>query len=570
MDGIQFVGTGGSITARRGDDAGDAIEELRFKERSRQRKLEKEKLLSIIAANEMKGYASSGSSSDERKKSKKSKKSKSRDVEKARGDAGLDWFSFDPPTVTAPKVEMVAPKVEDPLDARIEQEVKAGLRDPVSKRPYGLFDPKTQTIQAQLETPVGKATEKIEPAPLRDPNKLAAQALRAKLSGNMALFNKLQEEIKEIKQRKATAPAPQTPNVAVLAPMDAKGRYLGTLEGTEAEKTHIDLRKRRRGVYRDGELEKREQDMTVEEMLRREKQGGSDSNLDENYLKNLMKTGKQIKPGRADRSGANEDFEDVAEIRQNQMYQSKRARMTDARAMEHDRIQAINARRQVERAETKCPFSINSKSFKKHLVVEFGQHVYIMLVPHPIVKYHCRIVPIEPIASMTTAGQAVFEEVNKLKRALETIFLKQKQSLVYLETVINPKRPGWHTCIECIPLDEEEAELVPIFFKKALLEAGDQWAGNHQKLIDTSSKPISHCIPPDFAYFHVEWGGGGYKSGGYAHSIEEPAKYKADFGTSVVCGLVGREDYRYEHHQETVKQEKDRVNDFQTLWQQGK
>lgn len=57
-----------------------------------------------------------------------------------------------------------------------------------------------------------------------------------------------------------------------------------------------------------------------------------------------------------------------------------------------------------------------------------------------------------------------------------------------------------------IPVEEEVAEIVPMCFKRALLESDEEWS-THQKVLDTSSKSIRNTIPVGFPYFHVEWGG---------------------------------------------------------------
>ena len=51
-------------------------------------------------------------------------------------------------------------------------------------------------------------------------------------------------------------------------------------------------------------------------------------------------------------------------------------------------------------------------------------------------------------------------------------------------------------------------------------------------------KTIRHSIPPNFPYFHVEWAGGRYPSGGMAHVIE--GHFQMNFGQDIVRGLLGQ------------------------------
>lgn len=107
----------------------------------------------------------------------------------------------------------------------------------------------------------------------------------------------------------------------------------------------------------------------------------------------------------------------------------------------------------------------------------------------------------------------------KVRSRLEKMWHAQGMAAIFMETVMNPTRVGWHTCIECVPIDAELAETVPMYFKKALLDADEEWS-SHKKVIDTSTKGLRNAVPPNFPYFHVQWFGGGYPPGGYAHIIE--------------------------------------------------
>ena len=67
----------------------------------------------------------------------------------------------------------------------------------------------------------------------------------------------------------------------------------------------------------------------------------------------------------------------------------------------------------------------------------------------------------------------------------------------------------------------------PLYFKQAL--------GNIEgRLIDLGEKTITKAIPANFPYFSVEW-----SRGGLVLAIEDTENFQADFGQSVLCGMMG-------------------------------
>ena len=57
-----------------------------------------------------------------------------------------------------------------------------------------------------------------------------------------------------------------------------------------------------------------------------------------------------------------------------------------------------------------------------------------------------RIVPFKACASLRDAGEEVLEEVRRFRSCLERLADSRGQTVVYIETVADPKRTGWHTC----------------------------------------------------------------------------------------------------------------------------
>nr|GEV61397.1 hypothetical protein [Tanacetum cinerariifolium] len=77
-------------------------------------------------------------------------------------------------------------------------------------------------------------------------------------------------------------------------------------------------------------------------------------------------------------------------------------------------------------------------------------------------------------------------EADKLLKEAE-----QEKEVVFLETVMGLAKQSRHCMIECIPLPPEVAKQAPLYFKKAIDEAEEEWSQhNAKKLIDTSEKGL--------------------------------------------------------------------------------
>merc|ERR1711871_628088 len=90
--------------------------------------------------------------------------------------------------------------------------------------------------------------------------------------------------------------------------------------------------------------------------------------------------------------------------------------------------------------------------------------------------------------------------------------------------------------VHCVPMPEEIEADAPMYFKQALDDADEEWS-QHKKVIPlTDERPLRRAIPPNFAYFAVEWLGGGY-----AHHIEDERRLTRAFGVGVIDGMLGRD-----------------------------
>ncbi|XP_010552839.1 PREDICTED: CWF19-like protein 2 homolog [Tarenaya hassleriana] len=123
-----------------------------------------------------------------------------------------------------------------------------------------------------------------------------------------------------------------------------------------------------------------------------------------------------------------------------------------------------------------------------------------------------------------------------------------------------------HCMIECIPLPQDIAKEAPLYFKKAIDEAEDEWSQhNAKKLIDTSVKGLRNSIPKDFPYFHVEFG----LNRGFVHVIDDEKQFNGNLGMNVIRGMLQlpEEDMYRPRRYETEESQKQAVVSFSREWE---
>jgi hypothetical protein len=149
-------------------------------------------------------------------------------------------------------------------------------------------------------------------------------------------------------------------------------------------------------------------------------------------------------------------------------------------------------------------------------------------------------VPREHASASVLFDEEVFEELQYFKKHLIKMFAAEKPPRlpVFIETVYSVASQA-HAIIECVPLPKNEYLDAPIYFKKAILEADEEWS-QHRKLIDTHRKGgFRTAVPKGFPYFSVEFGTDGSSAGGYAHVIEDVEQFSRSFGLDILCGMLG-------------------------------
>ena len=250
----------------------------------------------------------------------------------------------------------------------------------------------------------------------------------------------------------------------VIAPLDARGRMLRTLEdGRPAPLEREDVRAGKRRGKKTGNVNMRDAEgqrtgyfrrdaeeassasasssssssssslssssarQAVADMVREEREGGA-RGMDEAYARNVLRKGKRFKADSHSRAGFDEEEEvDVS------MYEAKKDKVTAQRRQEMEKAEAVRAHTTFTKAQQSCRLCFSSPACAaKHLIVALGEHTYLALESpsKSLTQGHCRIVPNKHINAGTAAGEEVWAEINLFKKSLERLAEKDGQSML--------------------------------------------------------------------------------------------------------------------------------------------
>ncbi|XP_059632401.1 uncharacterized protein LOC132275045 [Cornus florida] len=234
---------------------------------------------------------------------------------------------------------------------------------------------------------------------------------------------------------------------------------------------------------------------------------------------------------------------------------------------EHKSTEMTNYAKRIMTQQERCQFCFENPTRPRHLVIAIANFTYLCL-PHwqPVVHGHCCILPMQHESATRTVDNNVWDEIRNFKKCLIMMFAKQEKDLVFIETVMGLAQQRRHCLVECVPVPQEIAKQAPLYFKKAIDEAEDEWSQhNAKKLIDTSQKGLRGSIPKDFPYFHVEFG----LNKGFVHVIDDETQFKSSFGLNVIRGMLQlpEEDMFRRRKHESVETQKQAVASFSRDWE---
>eukprot|EP00300_Choanocystis_sp_HF-7_P029580 c3676_g1_i1.p2 GENE.c3676_g1_i1~~c3676_g1_i1.p2 ORF type:complete len:229 (-),score=42.29 c3676_g1_i1:38-724(-) len=188
-----------------------------------------------------------------------------------------------------------------------------------------------------------------------------------------------------------------------------------------------------------------------------------------------------------------------------------------------------------------CQFCLRSPALPRERMIALGERTHLSLPAAQMVPFHSVITVTEHETAMVAVGEEAWAEVELFMRGLVAMFKRGKMDVVFMETV-HAVRKQRHTCVHAFPLLPESGELAPMYFRKAIDEGDEQWS-QHKKVIETRGRGLRRSVPKGFPYFYVQFG----MDDGFAHVIEDEAKFPADFGVAIIAGMLELEPSAWRH-----------------------
>lgn len=422
----------------------------------------------------------------------------------------------------------------------------------------------TEQMQCEPSSPESNAEPTPEPAVEQrrrllsdqEMNVLGAKLIKAEITGNTALYEKLKKEIEAARAERESAGPAASPGastkrgekeVVVLTKTDGRGFARPLSEpvgGAERTKRKIKAATHDRGGERTSYFAD-DSRLSLKEMFQREKgTTAEDQNMEFARLAGKVKA-----------STSREDFDDAA-VDAASRYDSS------ARQDAHDRTRAIQEHKRLSKSLEKCRFCIDSPEMKKHLIVAIGLRTYLCVPPYQsLTEGHCLIVPQSHVASGTLVDEDVWLEMQIFRKGLARMFEDMDQDTVFMETAMGFRHHP-HSLLECIPVPKDVGNMAPMYFKKAILESETEWAQN-KKLVDLSQKGLRNSIPRGLPYFAVDFG----LQSGFAHVIEDEKEFPWYFGKEIVGGMLDLEPRLWRKAQpEKFEEQRMKVMKFLEWW----
>lgn len=323
-----------------------------------------------------------------------------------------------------------------------------------------------------------------------DVNKLAAQKMKAELSGDFETARRLEAQIDAAKK------AASAPQKVTLLPTETYSKR------------------------------RAEDEMTIAEMVRHEKLA-SNKEFDREF-------GAKITGNKRFR----DDLESLDEQVATKMGSNKHVNFNAT-------SNALKDYQKAEKIASECWFCTDSPRFKHEggeaWIIARGSFCYLAIPKHrSIHPLHCLIVPYSHCCSLMDCKEfedEIWEEARNFKKCLLQMAAAQNRSFVFMECVTRANDPRRHAYIDCVPTPRNvSVEEIRSHFYKALQDADEEWSQN-KRIIDTATKGgLRSSLPRrQFPYFYVDF----RLDQGLAHVIEDADRFGGpDFGRDLMASLL--------------------------------
>ncbi|XP_065897153.1 CWF19-like protein 2 [Dysidea avara] len=404
-----------------------------------------------------------------------------------------------------------------------------------------------------------------EVAPVTDAelNAIGAKIMRAELMGNTAKVETLKRELETLRARKEQYSSKQREGqrgqkegqrgqkdkVVVLTKTDRVGNVRpADFDDSSRSKSHK-LRKATHSHDKKGKRERYFADddhYSLQDLMREE----MSTSAEDTQVAIAKMAGKFVRAANSD-----ETVDDALD------YVTK-GKHNEEKDRQKERKFAVLESKQMTEILDNCKYCFDNSRAQKHLMIAIGINVYLAAPDYEsLTEGHCLLVPMQHVVCSTALDENVWSEVEVFKKGLTRMFSDLEQDMVYIESYTDTKRKA-HMMIECIPIPKEEGFMAPMYFKKAIMESDEEWAQN-KKLVDTSKKGLRNSVPPGFPYFAVDFG----TSGGYAHVIEDKAKFPHYFGKEIIGGMLDVETRLWRKpRRENFERQKEKVLQLSEWW----
>jgi len=401
--------------------------------------------------------------------------------------------------------------------------------------------------------PEASKAEEEEP---EDANALGAQAMQAMLSGDMALYEKLNKRLEAVQAKMASAsqadaakggaggaakPRSDVQRVKVLEEVDAAGRSRALLEGVQTASVHTKGRQKRgqanaipgKGANLSGFYE--DDNVSLEDLVRRERiQGQQD--YDSNFAKHIMKKGSKFKM-------LDEDEDEAYALG---WYEDASKKLDAQRRGDRSRRQEMAEKERIQVNLSQCTRCMESKRFgRRDAIMSVAQHTYLCVegFNQSILPGQVFIAPMEHLPATTDLDEEVYREIRNYQKCLVRFFEAEEppRAVIFAESAVHRVSrdkalmgAGPHAVVTAYPVELGLLQEARAYWRKAFDEAECEFTVQHRKVIETDAKGgVRRAIPKGFAYVHADFSLGG----GYAHVVEDTQEFPRDFAQQTIAGM---------------------------------